>query len=684
MGKILVFLMCALILETAFPAGKIQNSDVKSEAELITAGATKAQLINDTKIYVTGNSINKRLDQAIIDGDIGEGGGSGINYILASNGDVTTGWATYADADAATPVDGTGGSPNVTFASSSSSPLIGTNSFLFTKDAFSRRGQGVAYPFTIDPGYQAQVLRVSFPYSSSASYLDTVSGNLINSDMQVFVYDVTNSVLIPVIDQNVGASSLGQYVGSFQTSSNSTSYRLILHVASVNAAAYTLKLDNVVVGPQTLIKGAVVTGWQSFTPTGTWTTGTWTGNYRRVGDQLEVTGRFTTSTAPTGSFNINLPFGLSVDTAKLQSSITSLTPLGQANLYDVSTGTNYIGEIRTDSATQLRVYILTTSGSNQTSNTLSPASPITIAVNDRVDFNFSVPVVGWSSNMTLSEDSGNRLIASSYTGNAGTAVTALVTNIPFVTRAYDLTSSWDGSTFTAPETGYYRVAGAIRGAAALGSAALYLFKNGTIVKSVTSNGNTGTQLLFNGEIQLKKGDVLALRSDQGFTLLNIVPDHHIAISKISSPQTLAGSETVAVRAVQSSGQSFPNVGIIDVTWDATKTYDTHNALNTTTGVFTAPATGRYRVYAKFKTVSVPWTVGAEFAVIVNKNGVNRSSEAVVIQAAASVETHPKVQDTVDMVKGDTLKIQAAQSRTGGNTVLSGVASLNYLTIELVK
>lgn len=58
-------------------AGKIQGADIKTEAELITAGATKSSLPRDTQIYVSANSINKTLDQAIIDGDIGSGGGGG-------------------------------------------------------------------------------------------------------------------------------------------------------------------------------------------------------------------------------------------------------------------------------------------------------------------------------------------------------------------------------------------------------------------------------------------------------------------------------------------------------------------------------------------------------------------------------------------------------------------------------
>lgn len=52
-------------------AGKIQNEDIKSSAEIVADGGTASQLPNDTKIWVTANGINKTLYQAIVDEDIG-------------------------------------------------------------------------------------------------------------------------------------------------------------------------------------------------------------------------------------------------------------------------------------------------------------------------------------------------------------------------------------------------------------------------------------------------------------------------------------------------------------------------------------------------------------------------------------------------------------------------------------
>ena len=64
-------------------AGRLQNEDHKSEAELTGAGGSASQLLNDTKIYVTATGINKTLEQAIVDGDIG--GGGGASYAFLSN-----------------------------------------------------------------------------------------------------------------------------------------------------------------------------------------------------------------------------------------------------------------------------------------------------------------------------------------------------------------------------------------------------------------------------------------------------------------------------------------------------------------------------------------------------------------------------------------------------------------------
>ena len=96
-------------------ARKIQNADVKTAADLTGAGGTIAELINDTKIYVSADSLNKSLFDAIEDGDLSGGGSSsglaasGVTSVKSSNYTVLSG-----DNGKVIPVDTSGGSVSIT------------------------------------------------------------------------------------------------------------------------------------------------------------------------------------------------------------------------------------------------------------------------------------------------------------------------------------------------------------------------------------------------------------------------------------------------------------------------------------------------------------------------------------------------------------------------------------------
>lgn len=60
-----------LLTSTALAAGRIQNEDVKSLAELTAAGGSSSQLINDSKLFVSANTLNKQLSAALVSGEIG-------------------------------------------------------------------------------------------------------------------------------------------------------------------------------------------------------------------------------------------------------------------------------------------------------------------------------------------------------------------------------------------------------------------------------------------------------------------------------------------------------------------------------------------------------------------------------------------------------------------------------------
>lgn len=206
----------------------------------------------DYKLFVSDTSQKLTLrDSTGAETTVGSGSGGGINYITNPDAEVaTTGWATYADAAGASPVDGTGGSPSSTFARSTSSPLIGTASFLWTKSAANRQGEGFSYDFTIDSGYQGQQLAINY-------LLQVASGTFTTGDMTVWIYDKTNAVLVqPTAFQVVSTGIAGAAQPLvFQAASNSTSYRLIFHTATTSALAYSIKFDNFSVGPQIVPAG---------------------------------------------------------------------------------------------------------------------------------------------------------------------------------------------------------------------------------------------------------------------------------------------------------------------------------------------------------------------------------------------------------------------------------------------
>jgi hypothetical protein len=164
---------------------KIQNSDVKSQAELVAAGATAAQLINDTKIYITANSLNKRLDEAIIAGDIGGGAGvGGVDILFAQ---------TFESAKLA---DFT----QTGLSLSASNPLHGGVSALLTHQPATSQSFKQVIP--VDRKFRAQsmVMRLNVKSNASAGnvtlnvYDETNAANLIASEQLQLSDDVNGEL----------------------------------------------------------------------------------------------------------------------------------------------------------------------------------------------------------------------------------------------------------------------------------------------------------------------------------------------------------------------------------------------------------------------------------------------------------------------------------------------------------
>lgn len=163
-----------------------------------------------------------------------------VNVIENSSFEVSAlPWASYQNTSQATPVTGAGGTPTVTIARSTAAPLYGQASGLFTKDANNRRGEGLSYTAVSPTGFQSQTLTVNFDTIMSVGYNGTTE------TVDVFVYDVTNAVLLTAVSAQRVATGASQFAASFTNSATSTSLRLAIHVSGAGTTAWTMKIDNV-------------------------------------------------------------------------------------------------------------------------------------------------------------------------------------------------------------------------------------------------------------------------------------------------------------------------------------------------------------------------------------------------------------------------------------------------------
>mgnify|MGYP007071575286 CR=1 FL=1 len=617
----------------------------------------------------------------------------GINY-LSSNPDAeadTTGWATYADAAGAVPVDGTGGSPNSTWTRTTSSPLRGSASFLFTHNSgASRQGEGASYAFTIDTSDKAKILQISFDYLIASGTF--VAGNpadrtsVGDSDLTVYIYDVTNAVLIQPSTYRLFSNSTtiaDKFIANFQTASNSTSYRLIIHCGSTSASAFTAQFDNFNVGPSQYVYGTPITDWTSYTPTyngfGTPTSvSMW---WRRVGGNIELQGKFTTGTVAASEARVSFPSGITSDNTTRIPTIQSVGHWFEANPTVVP------GAILIEPSV---TYVTFGSGSSG-NNSFGKLNGSTVAANTEVVGLFcSVPVAGWSSSVQMSDSTDTRVVAARYSTAAGQSIaTSSIVVVDFGTKTSDTHSSvttgasWK---FTAPVSGKYSVKASIRmsSSTTTGGTFLYLYKNGSAVSSnvytnqQSTNGIMAMPVLVD-TIDLIAGDYIDFRISHAnagsLSIYNDATYNYVDIEKISGPSAIAATETIAAIYEMNANQSIPNTTETTITWD-TKVRDTHAAMNAS-GIFTVPAAGIYTINATVGYTSN--STGLRYIVLSQTGSATKDYRAMENNSPGTGAFVMSATVGFNCRAGDTLFVRTYQS-SGGALTLNG-PNQNVVTIQ---
>lgn len=180
-----------------------------------------------------------------------------VNYAIDLFDGTTAGTiATYNDSSTTAPVDGTGGTvAGLTTTINTSSPIQNPSNIRFNKDAANRQGEGWSWDFTLERAdYESgRPVPITFMQKSSTNY---VAG-----DLTMFVYDISGSALvsstgIPCLSNASGVSALAATSTTapvtcyFQpVNQTDTNYRVIWHVASTNANAWTFDIARLKVSP---------------------------------------------------------------------------------------------------------------------------------------------------------------------------------------------------------------------------------------------------------------------------------------------------------------------------------------------------------------------------------------------------------------------------------------------------
>lgn len=599
---------------------------------------------------------------------VGSGSGGGAaNFITNGNAETgVVGWSTYKDAAASRPVDGTGGvAAAVAFTRSTTAPLIGDASFLFTKSAVNGQGEGASFDFTINAEDKAKVLTISMSnLVDSGTFVAGTSTS--DSDVIVYLYDITNAVLIEPSSFKFLSNSTtisDKFQASFQTASNSTSYRLILHCATTSAVAYALKLDSISVSPSVYVFGSPVSDYPSYVATtqGLGVTPTVIGS--RVGSYYMAEVRFTLGTTTASEARISLPPGLVVS-----SNLGANTLVGKITLNSLNSANDDYSVLAVAGNNYL------TFGNNGAANSgltniAGTAFPSSIAAS----LFFKVPIAGWSSSVQTSDQTDTRIVAAAYKGVSSTSVTG-GTAPTFTNKIYDTHSAYTSNAFVAPVPGYYRVT-------LSGQYAGSNFSDITIRVANSIRAYIGTITTARGSVSgtvyANAGETIAAVFETSGTVTDAV-NINLFIERISGPSAIAATEEI------SASYSTSNVTVTNGNSNITKIpftskiVDTHGAYNTTTGDYTCPAAGRYEV--QVNTYCAP--ASGNWTTTIFQNSTQRSYGPVVTSATPN---QAPTFALLNCLAGDVINVRGSQnSGTGDCTFGLSSAFRDQFTIKRVK
>jgi len=337
--------------------------------------------------------------------------GGTVNYLASDDSAFNSSignWVAYADAAAASPVNGVDGAPTTTVTQTTVTPLRGSGSGLITKPASNVQGEGASVDFTIDLADRGKEITVTFDYEMSANLVVGES-----SDYRVFIYNKDSASLITP-NFNYFQTAKGVFTCKFISDANDADYRLIIHCATTNASSGTVEFDNATIGPNSKVQGAFISDWYD----GALSVCSWNANetvsskWRRVGSHIQVQAKVSQSGAPNSAalyFKLGTQFA--IDFGKLlKNSGNNLTSVGHGLFEDDTPREHYQLSVDVDhDNSQLQVRTYRADVSDTKLQDVTETNPVTVGSGDSVTIWVELPIVGWDATQALTNNSIYRM-----------------------------------------------------------------------------------------------------------------------------------------------------------------------------------------------------------------------------------------------------------------------------------
>lgn len=521
-------------------------------------------------------------------------------------------------------------------------------------------GQGITSPLiTFDRQDKNQAINISFTYELISGTAD-VTGTSTQS-LEVWLYDTALSTWIqPIGYRNIASIGNGRFNASFQSPPNQDQLRFCIFVndATTNAFVFNFADFTMSTAP---ISSAVT-------------------------KPLIVEAAFSTPTSIAANGIVTYDTIISDTTNGAYNPSTGIFTVPVSGYYRVTSQSN------TSSNTDLLLY---RNGANYaffgtaTANTVGGGS-ITVLVNAGdilcVAFDSATTAHGIASGGFLTT-LVIELVTASSTGTEGKVIafkaflnnnqsipSLTPTKIAGFTSLYDTAGGFNisSSRYVFPESGIYRMSGCMQVSGTSGDILMgyQINSSGNLILPGTPSGsNTFFRTAATDSFQVNANDYIEfyMYTNPGETLVSGQFSSYVSVEKIAgTPVTqIVPSVSVCYDLYASVSVSANNIVHYD-----TKFKDTHNAYNMTTGLFTAPIPGEYRI----SVVNTLNSGGASVYIVKNGTAIGYISASTINLVCSGSRSIP-------MNSGDTLGVYYDTTST---TIAAGAnGSYNNLSIERI-